>query len=182
MLEYDYRGRLVSKSPKTTSRVFLWKWLVSEDVIEMVAKRKFWKLSSLVVFSTVFVDGPTFLHTGAPMGTVAAKSELCMLTWLVLACYGDENIYTLQWRHNGRDGVSNHQPHGCLLNRLSTCRSKLRVTGLCAGNSPVTGEFPAEKASNAENVSIWWRNYEISALYIGQLCFAPGSHYFPCRK
>ena len=33
--------------------------------------------------------------------------------------------------------------------------SKLRVTGLCAGNSPVTGEFPAQMASNAENVSIW---------------------------
>ena len=29
--------------------------------------------------------------------------------------------------------------------------SKLRVTGLCEGNSPVTGEFPAQMASNAEN-------------------------------
>ena len=28
---------------------------------------------------------------------------------------------------------------------------KLRVTGLCAGNSPVTGEFPAQMASNAGN-------------------------------
>ena len=36
--------------------------------------------------------------------------------------------------------------------------SKLRYTGLCAGNSPGTGEFPAQKASNAENVSIWWRH------------------------
>ena len=27
---------------------------------------------------------------------------------------------SLQWRHNGRDGVSNHQPHHCLLNRYST--------------------------------------------------------------
>ena len=36
--------------------------------------------------------------------------------------------------------------------------SKLRVTGLCAGNSPGTGEFPAQMASNAENVSIWWRH------------------------
>ena len=35
--------------------------------------------------------------------------------------------------------------------------SKLRVTGLCAGTSPGTGEFPAQMASNAENVSIWWR-------------------------
>ena len=32
--------------------------------------------------------------------------------------------------------------------------SKLRVTGLCAGNSPGTGEFPAQMASDAENVSI----------------------------
>ena len=37
--------------------------------------------------------------------------------------------------------------------------STLRVTGLCAGNSPETGEFPAQMASNAENVSIWWRHH-----------------------
>ena len=37
--------------------------------------------------------------------------------------------------------------------------SKLSVTGLCAGNSPTTGEFPAQMASNAENVSIWWRHH-----------------------
>ena len=35
--------------------------------------------------------------------------------------------------------------------------SKLRVTALCEGNSPVTGEFLTQSASNAENVSIWWR-------------------------
>ena len=55
--------------------------------------------------------------------------------------------------------VSNHQHHDCLLNRLFRRRSKktskLRVTGLCAG----TGEFPAQMASNAENVSIWWRHH-----------------------
>ena len=38
--------------------------------------------------------------------------------------------------------------------RRSKKTSKLRVTGLCAGNSPVTTEFPAQSASNAENVSI----------------------------
>ena len=49
----------------------------------------------------------------------------------------------LRWRHNGRDGVSYHQPYDCLLNRLfrhrSNKTSKLRVTGLCVGNSPVPG-------------------------------------------
>ena len=72
--------------------------------------------------------------------------------------------YALRWRHNDHAGVSNHQPHGCLLNRLfrrnSKKTSKLRVTGLCAGNSPGTGEFPAQMASYAENVSIWWRHHE----------------------
>ena len=38
-------------------------------------------------------------------------------------------------------------------------KSKLRVSGLCAGNSPVTGEFPAQMASNAEKDSIWWRHH-----------------------
>ena len=71
--------------------------------------------------------------------------------------------HALKWRHNGRDGVSNHQPRDCSLSRLirrkSKKTSKLRVTGLFAGNSPVTGEFPAQMASNAEYVSIWWRHH-----------------------
>ena len=33
-------------------------------------------------------------------------------------------------------------------------RHQSRVTGLYAGNSPVTGEFPVQLTSNAENVSI----------------------------
>ena len=74
---------------------------------------------------------------------------------------------TLHLRHNGHDSVSNHQPHHCLINRLFGCRSKktskLRVTGLCAGNSPGTAEFLAQMASNAANVSIWWRHHEFSS-------------------
>ena len=49
------------------------------------------------------------------------------------------------------------------LNRLfwrrSKKQSKLHVTGLCAWNSPETAEFPVQMASNAENVSIWWRHH-----------------------
>ena len=72
--------------------------------------------------------------------------------------------WQLRWRHNRHDGVSNYQPYDCLLNRLfghrSKKTSKLRVTGLCAGNSPGTGEFPAQMTSTAEDVSIWWRHHE----------------------
>ena len=87
---------------------------------------------------------------------------------ILLLLFGTESglnyWYPLPWRHNGHDNVSYHQPHHCLLNRLCGCRSKetskLSVTGLCVGNSPVTGEFPAQMASNAENVSIWWRHHD----------------------
>ena len=68
----------------------------------------------------------------------------------------------LQWRHNERDGLSNHRGLdylvNCMFRRRSKKTAKFRVTGLCEGNSPVTGEFPAQKDSNAEKVSIWWRH------------------------
>ena len=76
---------------------------------------------------------------------------------------GSSQRGALQRRHNERDRVWNLQPHDCLLNCLFRSRSKktfmVRVTGLCEGNSPVTGEFPAQSASNAERVSIWWRHH-----------------------
>ena len=63
--------------------------------------------------------------------------------WLVIS-------NALQWRHTELDGVANHQPHDRLFNRLFGHRlkktSKLCVTGLCVGNSPVTGEFPTQRA------------------------------------
>ena len=74
----------------------------------------------------------------------------------------------LQWRHNEHDGVSSHQHRKCLLNRLfrhkSKKTSKLRASGLCVGNSPVTGEFPTQRASNAEDGSIWWRHHDTMEL------------------
>ena len=69
------------------------------------------------------------------------------------------HINTLLWRHNWCDDVSNHQPHDCFFDRSFRRRSKKtskpRVTGL----SPVTGEFPAQMASNAEKIYIWWRHH-----------------------
>ena len=92
--------------------------------------------------------------------------HLCILYhWQVSNDFNkDIYIYILQWSHNEHDGVSNHQPHDGLLSRLFMRRSKktskLDVTGLCEGNSPVTGEFPELRVSNAENFSIWWRHHE----------------------
>ena len=105
--------------------------------------------------------------------SIVARPRHQVIRHLSINIYTLINYYpfeylTLQWRHNGLDAVSNHKPHDCLLNRLFRRRSKktskLRVTGLCAGNSPVTGEFPAQMASNTDNVSIWWRHHEYKCL------------------
>ena len=74
------------------------------------------------------------------------------------------------WNMHYNDVITgaNHQLHDCLLNGLFRRRSKktwkLRVTGLCAGNSPVTVEFPAQMASNADVFSIWSRHHGSIAL------------------
>ena len=66
--------------------------------------------------------------------------------------------------------------------RKSKKASKLRVTGLCVGNSPVTGDISAQMSSNAENVSIWWRHHIITRLcwstlvQVTTLCRTAPSH------
>ena len=52
--------------------------------------------------------------------------------------------------------------------KIKSLTHSLRVTGLCVGNSRVTGEFPAQMTSNAENGSIWWRHHEYTTKFI---CF-----------
>ena len=92
--------------------------------------------------------------------------------------------WPLQWRHNEHDGVSNHQPYDCLLNHLFRRRSKktsnLRATGLCEGNSPLTGEFPSQRASNTENVSIWWRHHD--TVYWCSACNGSVNGFVPTLK
>ena len=71
---------------------------------------------------------------------------------------------TLEWRHNARDSVSNHQPHDCLLNRcFRQIKENIKAPRHwpLRGNSSETGEFPAQMASNAENASIWWRHHSL---------------------
>ena len=54
--------------------------------------------------------------------------------------------------------VSNHQPHDCLLNHFIQAQIKENIKAL--RHWPLwgefTGEFPTQRASNAENAFIWW--------------------------
>ena len=129
------------------SIIFPLKWLLCQVLCTVIVQRR-----RMFLFVLVWMNWCVYAET-------AATCNICRNAWQ----------WPLQWRHNGRDSVSNHQPHDCLLNRLFSRRSKktskIRVTDLCAGNSPVTGEFRAQMASNAENVSIWCCHHDI-----GNLC------------
>ena len=94
--------------------------------------------------------------------------ELCRQGWMGSDCqireYWLQDAITwerfppLQWRYSERDGISTHRHLDCLLSRLLRRRSKnaTKLSGacLCEWNSPVTGDFPAQRARKAENVSV----------------------------
>ena len=121
-----------------------WHIYVSPDRSEL---KQLWCIASEVVFNA--------------LNLLVLKTEYSR-TWSVPWLL----THSLQWCMM-HDGISNHQPHDCLLNRLFKAQiketSKLCITGLCEGNSLVTGEFPTQRASNAENVSIWWCHHGLLA-------------------
>ena len=100
-----------------------------------------------------------------------AKGKSETIIWHQYCCFKLSYLRsTLLWRHNEHDSVSNHQPRGCLLNRLFRRRSKkiskLRVTGLCVGNSPGPVNSPhkgpvTRKMFPFDDVimltQVWWR-------------------------
>ena len=103
------------------------------------------------------------LHNGIHIYTTARESQhIISRTFCTRSCYA----WLLLRRRNERDGVSNHLRLGCLFSRWFRRRSKktskLRVTGLYARTSPVTGELPTQRASYAQNISTWWRYHVYS--------------------
>ena len=96
--------------------------------------------------------------------------------WCDILCWMNYHIYhnwmrehnTLQWRHNGRDGVSDHQPHECHTQPFIQVQIKenIKAQRLWPSCREFPGdrwiEFPTQRASNADNVSIWWRHHEMA--------------------
>ena len=116
------------------------------------------------LYSGILVPGKTVFVLKWGTGFNGSNKSLSCLAIIVLI---NENFVTntgvyipLQWCHNEPVGVSNHQPHDCLLNRLFKAQIKENIQapryGLLWGEFT---EFPAQRASYAENVSIWWYHH-----------------------
>ena len=108
-----------------------------------------------------------FPWTGSEPKVKRSWSIRKLVCILQTTCWKELSWITSHWRHDERDCFSNHQLHDCLLNSLFRRRSRKHQSfaSLAFLISPVAVEFPAQMASNAENVSIW-RSY-LGNLYFG---------------
>ena len=141
---------------------------------------------SISISIKTMINTIIMINIAAVVRWLPAWLTLRLLWWPLAECSNASvflSIYTITVTSWWGDSISNQQPHDCLLNRLCRRRSKksskLRVTGLCAGNSPATGEFPAQTASSAENVSIWWRHHECVSV-AGSLLYFVGLKLTTC--
>ena len=127
-------------------RFITWEFPVKLPLMTILESILFWKNFQ---FSLMYMNELQWDNFGKNVESLAYFLVYCRCnTHIIIVCVAYFNSlrrisvdeWSLPWRHNGHDSVSNHQPHGCLLNRLFRRRSKktskLRVTGLCVGNSP----------------------------------------------
>ena len=125
-------GYLVSKS---------WQWSLSPFVSTSRPEQNGLHLAD-DIFKCIFLNGNYDILVQDSIKFSSSSIKLSNITMVklrfgVAQSHNDHGIESLQWRHNGRDGISNHQPHHWLLNSLFRRRSKktskLRVTGICGG-------------------------------------------------
>ena len=95
---------------------------------------------------------PTCIITLHTSPGAMSSARLAITETLTMICF-----FSLLWRHNGRDGVSNHQPHDCLPKFHSGADQRKHQS---SASLAFVGRIPpTQMASNAGNVSIWWRHH-----------------------
>ena len=106
----------------------------------------------------------TIQPKGPVIGNVVTHSLNELLAIWRLFLDSSQSHQTLQWRHNERDGISNHQPRDCLFNRLFKAQIKENIKA--PRHWPSWGEFtgdrwiPRTKGQYHGKASIWWRHHE----------------------
>ena len=122
-------GEIIQKAMDTVE----WPKSPTNSTKRKLCVRNYWdELYALLCFLT--------LHNVSPYIRQEGTHRYCRRILSIIYVCSYHRLHSLQCRHNGPDSISNHQPHDCLHNRVFRRRSKetskLRVTGLCAGNSP----------------------------------------------
>ena len=143
----------------------IWRTCAVNMIIQMEnANMILWFLRNIKRVNQLIMQWRHFaIHRFEP--TLAQVMAWCLKTpghylkqcWLIINMVLRQT--PLQRRHNGHDSVSRHQPHDCLRNRLFR---QIKENIKAPRHWPLCGKFtevPAQMASNAEKVSIWWRHH-----------------------
>ena len=152
---------IIGNLQTTISDAFIWICLILIRILLTYVQRR----KAMACTKENLVHRPICVSPRIDMLTI---STVRIFVHVIIDTYSHQNR-VLWWRHYERDSVSNHRHLDFLLNRLFRRRSKktskLCVTGLCEGNTPVAGGlFLSERVSKRENVSIWWRQNAITWL------------------
>ena len=124
--------------------------------------------TTLGMFSSCF----SIYYSDVIMSTMASQITSLTIVYSRL-------LYPRPTKLEGGGILDSPCPSVCPLFRCRSKKiSKLCVTGVCEGNSPVTSEFPTQMASNEENVSIWWLHHangqwDLENLIALQMCKWP---------
>ena len=110
---------------ETPSWFELHRLLQSNDPIFCVQSMKIHEINNSISYIQYKIYGHGFILICLDFAVVLWIIWSSASETKILRCEYNQPIWnTLHWRHNDHDGVSNHQPHGGLLNRLFRRRSK----------------------------------------------------------
>ena len=150
-------------------------WVTNREAGDLTRRRAHYDVTVMVITLSTKQCANLWesrLHSSVSTGHHRYLKDKNACRWLIesvmyimgMMLHNDSMVYipllTLQWRHNGSDSLSNHQPHDCFINHLFRHRWK-KTPKLCIMEA---GEFPTQITSHAENVSISWRHHENSEI------------------
>ena len=139
------KGPLMRHASQRVYNVEIWCFLVAKPTMLLNEKSNCCAKIPLISEAVRFICRPHCNCIFEEICMVFKNKSVEIYDWPIKTTHYETDLIprapmTLQWRHNDHVGVLNHQPYDCLLNRLFRRRSKrtakLRVTGLCVGNSP----------------------------------------------
>ena len=103
-------------------------------------------------------------------GSVTAKQLLMAFKNQIHDSIDSFSAHSLQWRHNGHDNISNHQPHHCLLNRLFGHRSKKTSKLRGPVNSPHKGPVTRKMFPFDDDIMLYQHNHLLWSVRHKSIC------------
>ena len=96
---------------------------------------------------------PEFSHNGCASGWKFSVMVPSIFTWW------NRYYSSLQWGPNESDGLSNHKPHDCLLNRLFEAEIKENIKVL--RHWPLWGEFIGDRWFSTHKGPVTWTMFPV---------------------